>query len=95
MTSFLFGAAVFLLAMVAIGLFVILRRPAEVDHMMAAQLLGTGGVAMLLLLAVAMETPSIVDVALLLSLFAAFAAVAFVRNASDPESEARKAASGR
>ena len=95
MTSFLFGAAVFLLAMVAIGLFVILRRPAEVDHMMAAQLLGTGGVAMLLLLAVALETPSIVDVALLLSLFAAFAAVAFVRNASDPQSEARKAAGGR
>ena len=95
MTSFLFGVAVFLLAMVAIGLFVILRRPAEVDHMMAAQLLGTGGVAMLLLLAVAMETPSIVDVALLLSLFAAFAAVAFVRNASDPQSEAQKAAGGR
>jgi len=95
MTSFLFGVAVFLLAMVAIGLFVILRRPAEVDHMMAAQLLGTGGVAMLLLLAVAMETPSIVDVALLLSLFAAFAAVAFVRNASDPQSQARKAAGGR
>jgi len=95
MTSFLFGVAVFLLAMVAIGLFVILRRPAEVDHMMAAQLLGTGGVAMLLLLAVALETPSIVDVALLLSLFAAFAAVAFVRNASDPQSQARKAAGGR
>ena len=95
MTSFLFGAAAFLLAMVAISLFVILRRSAEIDHMMAAQLLGTGGVAILLLLAVATETPSIVDVALLLSLFAAFAAVAFVRNASDPESEAQKAASGR
>jgi multicomponent Na+:H+ antiporter subunit F len=95
MTSFLFGAAVLLLAMVAISLFVILRRPAEIDHMMAAQLLGTGGVAILLLLAVATETPSIVDVALLLSLFAAFAAVAFVRNASDPESEARKPVSGR
>jgi multicomponent Na+:H+ antiporter subunit F len=95
MTSFLFGAAILLLAMVAISLFVILRRPAEIDHMMAAQLLGTGGVAILLLLAVATETPSIVDVALLLSLFAAFAAVAFVRNASDPESEARNAVSGR
>jgi len=95
MTSFLFGAAASLLAMVAISLFVILRRSAEIDHMMAAQLLGTGGVAILLLLAVATETPSIVDVALLLSLFAAFAAVAFVRNASDPESEAQKAASGR
>ena len=95
MTSFLFGAAASLLAMVAISLFVILRRSAEIDHMMAAQLLGTGGVAILLLLAVATETPSIVDVALLLSLFAAFAAVAFVRNASDPQSQARKAAGGR
>ena len=87
MASFLFGAAGFVLTMVALGLVVILRRPAEVDHMMAAQLLGTGGVAILLLLAAATETPPIVDVALLLALFAAFAAVAFVRSASDPESE--------
>ena len=75
----------FVLTMVALGLFVILRRPAEVDHMMAAQLLGTGGVAILLLLAAATETPPIVDVALLLALFAAFAAVAFVRSASGSE----------
>ena len=91
MASFLFGAAGFVLAMVAIGLIVILRRRAEVDHMMAAQLLGTGGVAILLLLAAATETPSIVDVALLLALFAAFAAVAFVRSAS----EVQKTAGGR
>ena len=45
MASFLFGAAGFLLTTVALGLVAILRRPAEVDHMMAAQLLGTGGVA--------------------------------------------------
>ena len=50
--------------------------------MMAAQLLGTGGVAILLLVAAATETPPIVDVALLLALFAAFAAVAFVRSAA-------------
>ena len=87
MASFLFGAAGFVLTMVALGLVVILRRPAEVDHMMAAQLLGTGGVAILLLLAAATETPPIVDVALLLALFAAFAAVAFVRSASDQENE--------
>lgn len=95
MASFLVAAAGFVLTMVALGLAVILRRPAEVDHMMAAQLLGTGGVAILLLLAVATETPPIVDVALLLALFAAFAAVAFVRGASDPESEVPKATSGR
>ena len=95
MASFLVATAGFVLTMVALGLAVILRRPAEVDHMMAAQLLGTGGVAILLLLAVATETPPIVDVALLLALFAAFAAVAFVRGASDPESEVPKATSGR
>ena len=93
MTSFLFGAAGFVLTMLALGLVIILRRPAEVDHMMAAQLLGTGGVAILLLLAVATETPPIVDVALLLALFAAFAAVAFVRNASNPDSEVSKVTS--
>ena len=93
MTSFLFGAAGFVLAMAALGLVVILRRPAEVDHMMAAQLLGTAGVAILLLLAAATETPPIVDVALLLALFAAFAAVAFVRAASDHDSDISKATS--
>ena len=87
MASFLFGAAGFVLTMVALGLVVILRRPAEVDHMMAAQLLGTGGVAILFLLATATKTPPIVDVALLLALFAAFAAVAFVRSASGQENE--------
>jgi multicomponent Na+:H+ antiporter subunit F len=93
MTSFLFGAAGFVLTMLGLGLLVILRRPAEVDHMMAAQLLGTGGVAILLLLAVATETSPMVDVALLLALFAAFAAVAFVRSASNSENEVPKAMS--
>jgi multicomponent Na+:H+ antiporter subunit F len=92
MTSFLFGAAGFVLAMTALGLVVILRRPAEVDHLMAAQLLGTGGVAILLLLAAATESPPIVDVALLLALFAAFAAVAFVGSTSDRKGELSKAA---
>ncbi|MBR0819862.1 monovalent cation/H+ antiporter complex subunit F [Bradyrhizobium liaoningense] len=87
MISFLLGAAGFVLMTVALALVVILRRPAEVDHMMAAQLLGTGGGAILLLLATATETPPIVDVALLLALFASFAAVAFVRSAPGQESE--------
>jgi multicomponent Na+:H+ antiporter subunit F len=94
MSNFLFGAAVFVLAMVALGLFVVLQRPAEVDRMMAAQLLGTGGVAILLLLAVATETSPITDVALTLALFAAFAAVVFVGSASDPDGEAPKTMSG-
>lgn len=88
MASFLFSAAGLVLAMVALGLFFIFRRPADVDQMMAALLLGTGGVAILLLLAVATETSSIVDVALILALLAAFVAVAFVRDAFNSASEA-------
>ena len=45
MADFLFAAAGFVLAMVALGLFRILHGPTDADRMMAAQLVGTGGVA--------------------------------------------------
>ncbi|MGM4902915.1 monovalent cation/H+ antiporter complex subunit F [Tardiphaga sp. 866_E4_N2_1] len=89
MPSLLLGASVFVLLTVALGLFAILRRSADVDRLMAVQLLGTGGVAILLLLAVATETPPVMDVAVMLALFAAFAAVAFVRDVSGVSPEAR------
>jgi multicomponent Na+:H+ antiporter subunit F len=85
MNSFLFIVASFVLAMVASGLIVILQRPGSVDRLMAVQLLGTGGVAVLLILAIATEVASIVDVAMMMALFAAFAAVVLVRDTSDPE----------
>ena len=81
MTEFLLGAAGFVLLMVALGLVRILRGPAEADRLMAAQLLGTGGVAVLLLLADAGGMPAIVDVALTLALLAALASVAFAMGA--------------
>jgi multicomponent Na+:H+ antiporter subunit F len=81
MADILFAVATLLLTTVAVGLFAIFRRSADVDRMMAPQLVGTGGVAILLLLADATATPSLVDVALILALLAAFAAVAFVRGA--------------
>ena len=86
MTSFLFGAAGFVLAAIAIGLLRVLGSRQPADCMMAAQLIGTGGVAVLLLIAAATETPPIVDVALMLALLAAFASVAFVGGlrGSDP-----------
>ena len=90
MDSFLFLIASFILAMVAGGLIIILQRPAEVDRIMAAQLLGTGGVAILLILAIATDTSPIVDVALMLALFAAFATVAFVRDAPDQQNKAQR-----
>jgi multicomponent Na+:H+ antiporter subunit F len=90
MDSFLLLIASIILATIAGGLIIIFQRPAEVDRIMAAQLLGTGGVAILLILAVATETSPIVDVALMLALFAAFATVAFVRDTPDPQNTAQR-----
>ena len=82
MPDFLLAAAVFVLATVALGLVRILRGPAAADRMMAVQLFGAGGVAALLLLGVATEANAVIDVALVLTLLAAFASVAFVQGAS-------------
>jgi multicomponent Na+:H+ antiporter subunit F len=95
MADFLFGAAGFILTMVALGLLRVLRGPADADRMMAAQLLGSGGVAVLLLLAAAVKMPAIVDVALMLALLAAFAGVAFVTNASGSDTATQETAGRR
>jgi multicomponent Na+:H+ antiporter subunit F len=47
--------------------------------MLAAQLFGTGGVAILLILAQAMQMPALVDVALVYALLAAITMAVFVR----------------
>jgi multicomponent Na+:H+ antiporter subunit G len=78
MAEFLLAAAGFLLVTVALGLVRIVRGPGDADRMMSAQLLGTGGVAVLLLAGGA-TGPAGVDVALILALLAAFASVAFVK----------------
>jgi len=85
MPEFLLGAAVFVLAMVALGLVRVLRGPAAADRMMAAQLIGTGGIAVLLLLAAATGESAAVDVALTLALLAAFASIAFVKAGASRE----------
>ena len=79
MADFLIGAAGFVLATVAVGLLRILKGPDKADRIMAAQLLGTGGIAALLLLAQATSIPAAVDVVLILALLAAFIFVAFVK----------------
>lgn len=66
---------------VALGLWRVLRGPTDADRMMAAQLLGSGGIAALLLLAAGMGNGAIVDAALSLSVLAAFASVAFALHA--------------
>ena len=79
MTEFLTAALGFILAMLALGLVRILRGPADADRMMAAQLIGTGGIAALLLVGVVSGVPAAVDVALTLALLATFASIAFVK----------------
>ena len=79
MTEFLTAAVGFILAMLALGLVSILRGPGDADRMMAAQLIGTGGIATLLLLGTVANLPAAIDVALTLALLATFASIAFVK----------------
>ena len=86
MPEFMHDAAGFVLAMVALGLVRILRGPEDGDRMMAAQLLGTGGIAALLL-AAGGGLPAAADVALTLALLAAFASMAFAKSGVSPEAD--------
>lgn len=78
MTEFLQFSSGFVFATVALGMVRVFRGPTRADRMMAAQLLGTGGIAALLLRSDVTATPAVIDVALLLALLAAFATAAFV-----------------
>ena len=79
MTAVYLALTVFLLLTLLAGMWRILRGPGEADRMLAAQLFGTTAVAILLLLAEAMQQPALRDVALVFALLAAVAIVAFVR----------------
>jgi multicomponent Na+:H+ antiporter subunit F len=84
MSDFFLAVAGFVLVMVALGLARILVGPTDADRLMAAQLLGTGGITALLLLGWATGAAAIIDVALTMALLAAFASFAFVRSTSRP-----------
>jgi multicomponent Na+:H+ antiporter subunit F len=73
--------AFFLLLTLIIGMLRILRGPTPADRMLAAQLFGTTGVAIFLLLAEAMAAPALRDIGLVYALLAAVTSVAFVRRA--------------
>jgi multicomponent Na+:H+ antiporter subunit F len=79
MTDWYSGLAVFLLLNLVAGLARVWRGPTPADRMLAAQLFGTTGVAILALLAQATAQPALRDVALVLALLAAIANVIFVR----------------
>jgi multicomponent Na+:H+ antiporter subunit F len=78
MNEMLLAAAGLIVFTVAVGIARILLASNDVERLMAVQLLGTGGIAALLLIAYATNVPGVEDVALGLALLAPFATVAFV-----------------
>jgi multicomponent Na+:H+ antiporter subunit F len=79
MPEFLIAMALLLLLTMSAGLVRIVIGPTPTDRMMAAQLLGTSGIAMLLLLSLALKVPALLDVALIFALLAAVSVAAFTR----------------
>lgn len=79
MGEFELAVALFLLLNIAAGLVRIRRGPTRADRMLAAQLFGTTGIAVLLLLGEATGERAARDVALVFALLSSLAGVAFVR----------------
>lgn len=77
MAEFLIVMAACVMLSVLCGLARVLRGPKDADRMMAVQLVGSGSIATLLLLASALGDAAAIDVSLCLALVAAFASVAF------------------
>lgn len=71
--------AIILLMTLVLGLVRIWRGPSAADRMLAAQLFGTTGVALLVVLAEIQDVPALRDVALTLAVLSILACLAFVR----------------
>jgi multicomponent Na+:H+ antiporter subunit F len=71
--------ASFLLLNLIAGLIRLMRGPTAADRMIAAQLFGTTGVAVLLIMTAATGSGALLDVALIYALLAALFTIAFVR----------------
>ncbi|NVJ01080.1 hypothetical protein HV824_23595 [Myxococcus sp. AM009] len=78
MSAFFLGVAVVLLLNVLVGLWRLLRGPTAADRMVSANLFGTTGVAILLLLAEAEERGPLRDVALVLVVLAVVSTATFI-----------------
>lgn len=82
MSVFFLVIAVFILLTVGAGWLRAVRGPTVADRIMAVQLIGSGGIAVLLLVLAATGAPGVSDVALTLALFSAFLVAAFARTGS-------------
>jgi multicomponent Na+:H+ antiporter subunit F len=72
-------ALLLMLVSLVLGMIRALKGPSLEDRLLSILLLGTGGVATLLLLSVTMQMVSLLDVGLVLVLLAAVAAAAMTR----------------
>lgn len=79
--AILLGLVLFLAGNVVAGLWRVAKGPTPADRLLAPQLFGTTGIAMLLFAAEAMEMPALRDVALILSLLAVVTTAAFTLRA--------------
>ena len=78
-TTLLLVVLVLLLGTLLLGLARSIVGPTLEDRMLAVQLLGSGGVAALVTMAVLLDAPALFDVALVLALLAVVAAAALTR----------------
>ncbi|MDJ0956834.1 MAG: monovalent cation/H+ antiporter complex subunit F [Arenicellales bacterium] len=85
MPDVLMLACVVMAATLVVGLVPMVRSTSSVERMLTAQLLGTNGVGLILLLAQILDMPALVDVALVLALLAVIAVVAFTRRSGGSE----------
>ena len=85
MTELYLAMSLLLLLTMAGGLVRVIIGPTPADRMMAAQLLGTSSIGVLLLLAPAIGVPALVDVGLIFALLAAVSVAAFTRRRVDQD----------
>lgn len=81
MNGLVLAVALFLLGNLVVALLAAARGPTAADRMLMALLFGSTGSGILVLLAVAMRIPALVDVALVLALLAAIGGIAFAKRA--------------
>ncbi|MGD8912755.1 MAG: monovalent cation/H+ antiporter complex subunit F [Candidatus Thiodiazotropha sp.] len=80
--TWLMIALLLLMSSLVLGMVRALKGPSLEDRLLSILLLGTGGVAILLLLSVSMQLSALLDVGLVLVLLAAVAAAAMTRRES-------------
>jgi len=81
METFFMALSIFLLLNIAVALIRVIRGPTPADRLMTAQLFGTAGMGILLLLAEAMAQPALRDVTLVFAVLAILVIICFAQTA--------------